>query len=379
DGQGRLFALPNAGASATTIVPIEIVGNSIQTLGDPNSISPARGADAAECVIGRSAIGDRVWDDLDGNGTQELLEPGIANVTVGLYRDVDGDGVLDSGDPLLATQLTNSNGNYDFIDLIFGNYIIKVLEGTPEDVDGTNALEGGLLTTTSTTPGGEAAVTLPPGIIDYNDADFGYQLPVPPQNPNMLLVKRITAINGQTTNPNDSTPLNTVLNDGVADSADDNSNWPASYLVGALNGGLVSPVSNNLADTVEYSIYFLSAGEAIAQNVLVCDRIPQYTNFLPDSYAGILSADPLSTQPNPLGIAFSFNGSEVALTGANDGDAGYYFPANTEPSTLFSDIDCGGTNDNGAVVVDLGDLPPATAAGDPANSFGRLRFQVEIE
>ena len=198
-------------------------------------------------------------------------------------------------------------------------------------------------------------------------------------NPNVLLVKRITAINSQTTNPNDSTPLNAVLNDGIANSADDNSNWPSNYLVGALAGGLVRSVSNAPADTVEYSIYFLSAGNAEAKNVLLCDRIPQYTTFLPNAYASALPASPLSTQPNPLGMALAFNGSEFSLTGAADGDAGYYFPANTEPSSLFPSINCNGPNDNGAIVVNLGSLPSATAPGQPTGAFGRLRFQVTID
>ncbi len=198
-------------------------------------------------------------------------------------------------------------------------------------------------------------------------------------NPNILLVKRITAVNRQATNPNDGTSLNTVINDGIANSADDNSNWPSNYLIGALTGGLVRPVSNTPADTVEYSIYFLSAGNAEAKNVLLCDRIPQYTTFLPNAYASAPPASPLSTQPNLPGMALSFNGSEFSLTGTADGDAGYYFPVGTEPSSRFPGINCNGPNNNGAIVVNLGNLPSATAQGQPTSAFGRLRFQVTID
>ncbi len=200
-------------------------------------------------------------------------------------------------------------------------------------------------------------------------------------SPDLLLVKRITAINNNSLeNPNDATPLNDVINDGIVNSSDDHPYWPDDYLVGAINGGTVQAATDgHTADSIEYTIYFLSAGEAIAAEVRVCDRIPNFTTFLPNAYALTLPADPLSTQPSPIGIAFSFNGSEVALTGANDGDAGYYFPANTEPSTAFPDINCGGTNDNGAIVVDLGDLPPATGVGSPPDAYGTLRFQVEVD
>lgn len=78
-------------------------------------------------------------------------------------------------------------------------------------------------------------------------------------------------------------------------------------------------------------------------------------------------------------MALFFNGSEFSLTGAADGDAGYYFPAGTEPSTRFSNISCGGSDDTGAVVVNLSNLPPATAPGQPTSAFGRLRFQVRID
>jgi hypothetical protein len=36
------------------------------------------------------SLGDYVWHDTDNDRTQDGGEPGIANVTVWLYRDVDG-------------------------------------------------------------------------------------------------------------------------------------------------------------------------------------------------------------------------------------------------------------------------------------------------
>lgn len=49
-------------------------------------------------------IGDRVWNDLDGNGQQNDNEPGIAGVTVRLYR----------GDNLVGTTRTRSEGFFAF-------------------------------------------------------------------------------------------------------------------------------------------------------------------------------------------------------------------------------------------------------------------------
>ena len=94
-------------------------------------------------------------------------------------------------------------------------------------------------------------------------------------SPQILLVKRITAING------------VDINEFVDDSStteDNNSNWPDSdpsntnrndFLRGAVNGGLVVP-----GDDLEYTVYFLSTGEADVSKLKICDLIPKNTTFL---------------------------------------------------------------------------------------------------
>lgn len=123
-----------------------------------------------------------------------------------------------------------------------------------------------------------------------------------------------------------------------------------------------------------------------AQNVVVCRHIPLNTTFVPTAFN---TETPASPSLGDRGILLSFNTATVALTNANDGDeipdsgnsdgvGGYYFPANIEPDTLFPEINCGGSNDNGAVVVDLSNLPNAIAEGSPTNSFGFIRFRVLV-
>ncbi|MGE5354631.1 MAG: SdrD B-like domain-containing protein [Deltaproteobacteria bacterium] len=53
-------------------------------------------------------VGDFVWEDMNGNGLQDAGEPGVANVTVQLGRASDNS--------LLATTVTDGNGNYLFDD-----------------------------------------------------------------------------------------------------------------------------------------------------------------------------------------------------------------------------------------------------------------------
>jgi protocatechuate 3,4-dioxygenase beta subunit len=60
-----------------------------------------------------SSIGNFVWDDLDSNGIQDAGEPGISNVVVTLY---------DTTGKVVASTLTNANGNYLFKDVPPGAY-----------------------------------------------------------------------------------------------------------------------------------------------------------------------------------------------------------------------------------------------------------------
>jgi hypothetical protein len=64
-----------------------------------------------------AAIGDLVWNDLNRNGVQDSGEPGIAGVTVELYKC--------DKDVLVASTLTDANGYYLFSGLQSGSYYVK--------------------------------------------------------------------------------------------------------------------------------------------------------------------------------------------------------------------------------------------------------------
>jgi protocatechuate 3,4-dioxygenase beta subunit len=63
-----------------------------------------------------SALGDRVWNDLNKNGQQDPGEPGVPGVKVEL-RDSEG--------AVIATKTTDENGLYKFIDLSAGTYSVR--------------------------------------------------------------------------------------------------------------------------------------------------------------------------------------------------------------------------------------------------------------
>ncbi len=64
---------------------------------------------------GTGKIGDRVWNDVNGNGIQDAGEPGLAGITVTLY---DAAGIA------IKQTVTDQNGNYVFTDLAAGNYTV---------------------------------------------------------------------------------------------------------------------------------------------------------------------------------------------------------------------------------------------------------------
>ena len=222
-------------------------------------------------------------------------------------------------------------------------------------------------------------------------------------DPNVLLAKRITAINRGIAGTEQTFDSEYV---DVATPDDNDPQWPGpavpattgggtveSYIAGITGADDLTAIANitiQPGDELEYTIPFLSNGDATAQNVLICDRIPTNTQFIPNAFNSVASALPNSS--GDRGILFNFNGIEASLTNANDGDevadtnggdngvGGYYFPAGVDPSSeLGVNVSCGGPNDNGAVVVDLSDVPNAVSEGSPVNSYGFVRFRVAVD
>ena len=69
------------------------------------------------------ALGNQVWYDYNNDGIQDPGEPGVAGVTVVLYDDMGN---------VLATTVTDANGNYVFNNLPAGDYQIG-FENLPQD------------------------------------------------------------------------------------------------------------------------------------------------------------------------------------------------------------------------------------------------------
>ena len=70
-------------------------------------------------ITGSGAIRGSVWNDADGNGTQDAGEPGLQGATV--FLDQNRNGRLDAGE---VSTTTDANGEYTFASLPPGPYTV---------------------------------------------------------------------------------------------------------------------------------------------------------------------------------------------------------------------------------------------------------------
>ena len=96
-------------------------------------------------------ISGQVRNDVDGDGelSETPAEAGIPGVTVTLYRDVNANGVYDSGtDTQAASTTTDSDGKYRFTNWPLGRYLVVETDPTGAtstgDKDGNSPLANGL-------------------------------------------------------------------------------------------------------------------------------------------------------------------------------------------------------------------------------------------
>ncbi|MEB3181480.1 MAG: hypothetical protein VKL59_20965 [Nostocaceae cyanobacterium] len=176
--------------------------------------------------------------------------------------------------------------------------------------------------------------------------------------PRLRLVKRITSV----TRDGATLPGVNFSSYVDTDSPDDNREvWqPAPLPVGVPN---VGGDTNNIrsGDIVEYTIYFLSDGRSQANEIQMCDPLPQGTSFINDAFGA------------GNGILVNRVGQDTARTNVADTDEATFFGSLTPlpPNNACSNP----TNapEAGAVVVNLGNIP-----NTPGGNFGFVRFRVRV-
>ncbi|PIE59037.1 MAG: hypothetical protein CSA33_00250 [Desulfobulbus propionicus] len=74
---------------------------------------------------GTGTIGEKIWEDSNGNTVDDPGEVGIAGVTVTVTGDFNNDGDLDDPGDVMTT-ITDENGYYSFTNLPYGTYTVEV-------------------------------------------------------------------------------------------------------------------------------------------------------------------------------------------------------------------------------------------------------------
>lgn len=161
-----------AGVYAVTVDPTTLPFGLAPTF-DPNGVSTANTAtttlaadedrrDMDFSYSGNGSIGDTIWLDLDGDGVVDIGEPGLAGVTVTLtFTDP-------AGVPVTLTTVTDANGFYVFEDLPAGTFTITVDPSTlPAGVDPTHDVDGTATPNVSTVTLADQQARA--------DVDFGYR------------------------------------------------------------------------------------------------------------------------------------------------------------------------------------------------------------
>ena len=140
DQGGYIYTL---GTNITRLNPTDgsAIGSGRAITTDGTNAPATAISDAASWTPPTSTISGTVFADKDANGSLTSSEPGVRNITVDLVDDVNNNGVADSGERVLATASTDSNGTYRFTGVLPGNFVVRVTD-----------TEGRLSTASATTP-----------------------------------------------------------------------------------------------------------------------------------------------------------------------------------------------------------------------------------
>ena len=118
---------PGSGATAGLIVSLPIT----LTAGGEPTVTQASGSTVNTTLdfglVSSYSIGNRVWFDTNNDGRINAGEVGISGVTVSLFSDANGNGIIDGADAAVgAIVTTDASGYYRFDGLTSGNYIVRV-------------------------------------------------------------------------------------------------------------------------------------------------------------------------------------------------------------------------------------------------------------
>jgi large repetitive protein len=173
-GADGMYTLPNLPSGAWTVVPSNVPAGFAGTSEndgvvdgvDHETLATLQDQKAADFGFrGAGTIGDTVFLDRDGDGTQGAGEPGVPGQRVDLLW-AGADGVFGTADDETWTTTTGSSGGYAFGFLPDGAFRVTVVGGIADRAANTGDPDGGADAT--------AQLTLTGGASDLTQ-DFGFR------------------------------------------------------------------------------------------------------------------------------------------------------------------------------------------------------------
>jgi hypothetical protein len=293
------------------------------------------------------SIGDTVFQDDNGNTTQNAGEPGIPGVTVNL-NDPGTDGTCGTADDVfIASDVTDANGNYLFTDLPADTYCA--------DPDETTVPAGYALTTANDPQTVNLAAQE-----SYLEADFGYE-------PGRLLGDRVWYDQDQ---------------DGIQDAGEPAYN---GVTVDLYDNGTCSgtPIASTTSGAAGPDGYFAFSGLTDGDYCLQFGNVPAGWSPSPANQG---ADDTVNSDANPSGqipgISLSANDPDEDFGIYVAGSVGDVVTCADTSSgladitvSLFEDFDCDGTADGPAIATTQTDANgfyqftglEVAQAGDAAN------------
>ncbi|WP_460958487.1 beta strand repeat-containing protein, partial [Spirosoma litoris] len=304
-------------------------------LGGGAKLTRITGTDQVCDAVPPIEIGNRVWKDTNSNGIQDAGEPSLAGVTVEL-RDANGN--------LVATAVTDANGNYIFSnepglnDTPSQKYGLPITQLTNYTIDiaslGTDPSTAGLtLTNISPAPGETAGSVNTGATIDNNDAFL---------------------VNGKPT-ISITTPVDGLMNH----------NYDFGFIGSTFDLALTKTLAPGQASVIKpgsnvtFAVVVYNQGSQPAYNIQLADYIPAgltlndaawtangSTATLNTPIAGSLAAGSSTTVTITFTVSSTASGPLVnkAEIASADNDTN---PNNTPPTDVDSTPDTNPTNDAG--------------------------------
>jgi SdrD B-like domain len=285
----------NAGTT-TTPEPIDANGDMTIDFGFFNPVS----------------IGSTVFIDTNNDGTQSgATELGISGLTVNLYFDANGDGSISGTEATtpFATTTTNGTGDYSFINLVEGKYIVGVVPNTAypkssvptvtTDITTDDGKDNGTQATIGT-EAKSAIITLTAGAEPTAD--------------------ETAQANGQDTAfPGGDANGDMTVDFGFFKPV--NLSGTVFLDTNGLTNSIVDGTATNVGGTL-YATLVNSAGTPIATVPIDVNGNYNFPNIDPDTYSVVLSTNSGGTTTPSLPAGYVNTGENLGLSAGNDGQTG---------------------------------------------------------